>query len=149
MNKICSFLMLLLLLFAFTISADKIPDYKISNIKIIPFEQKTGKFENEITTGDTKSFFNDLGKALFISLEITGKPGSYIGSRDLEVIVKEGKKIKFKKKFITGVLSNNGNFYYPLFIEGPICSDIVITAKILGQKNSSSFTKKVPFRCGE
>jgi len=150
MKKIFPFLTLLLLAFAINTFAQKAPaDYKITNIKVVPFEQMTGEFEDEITDSDERSFFNDLGKGLFVTVEITGKSGDYVGTRNLDVTVLEGKKVKLKKSLMSGILNENGKYYFGFYIEPALCDQVTITAKITGQKTPGTKSRKVQFLCGE
>ena len=150
MKKIFPFLLLLLFVSASNIFAQKAPaDYKITNIKVVPFEQTTGEFEDEFTGSDERSFFNDLGKGLFVTVEITGKPGDYAGTRNLSVTVLEGTKIKLKKSMMSGILNDSGKYYFGFYVEPALCDEITITAKLTGQKTPSTKTRKVPFLCGE
>lgn len=150
MKKIFPFLILLLFVFAVNINAQKAAaDYKITNIKVVPFEQSSGEFEDEITGTDERSFFNDLGKGLFVTVEITGKAGDYEGKRSLDVTVLEGKKVKLKKVMMSGILNDSGKYYFGFYIEPALCDEITITAKITGQRTPSTKTKKIPFMCGE
>lgn len=152
MVKKIKFLIYLSLTFCFSAiyaNAQQTPAYKISNVKIVPFEQTTGKFEDEFTANDDRSFFNDLSKGLFVTVEITGKPESYEAKRQLEVTVMEGAKVKLKKIYMAGILNEQGKFYFPVWLDAPMCSEVKITARILGQKPIATTTRKVAFQCGE
>jgi len=152
MKKITKVLLFVSLIFCFSAvdaNAQQTPAYKISNVKISPFEQTTGKFEDEITASDDRSFFNDLSKGLFVTVEITGKPESYEAKRQLEVTVMEGAKVKLKKVYMAGILNEQGKFYFPVWLDAPMCSEVKITARILGQKTAATTTRKVAFQCGE
>ncbi len=149
MSKTLSIFIFIFLVFAIGINAQKVADYKITNIKIVPFEQSSGEFEAEITDTDDRSFFNELGKGLFVTFEISGKAGDYVGTRSLSVTVLEGKKFKMKKVLMSGILNEQGKYYFPLLIEPALCNEITITAALTGQKSPSKLTKKLPFMCGE
>ena len=149
MNKILSIFIFICLAFIVAANAQKVADYKITNIKIVPFEQSSGEFEAEITDTDDRSFFNELGKGLFVTIEISGKAGDYVGTRSLSVTVLEGKKVKMKKVLMSGILNEEGKYYFPLWIEPALCNEITITATLTGQKSPSKITKKLPFMCGE
>ncbi|HQU85145.1 MAG TPA: hypothetical protein PKY59_18540 [Pyrinomonadaceae bacterium] len=150
MKKIFPLFTFLFLAFAINTFAQKAPaEFKISNIKIVPFEQTSGEFAEELSAANQRSFFNDLGTALFVTVEISGKAGDYEGKRSLEVTVLEGKKVKLKKVLMSGILNENGKFYFPVFLEAPMCDEITIIAKIIGQKTPSTMKKKVSFLCGE
>lgn len=147
--KILIFLTLVFCFSAVYANAQATPAYKISNVKIVPFEQTTGNFEDEITPTDERAFFNDLSKGLFVTVEITGKPESYEAKRQLEVTVMEGKKIKLKKVYMSGILNSQGKFYFPVWLDAPMCSEVKITARITGQKTVATKTRNVTFQCGE
>lgn len=149
MNKFFPIFLLIFLAFAGNASAQKIADYKISNIKVVPFEQSSGEFEPEITDTDDRAFFNELGKGLFVTIEISGKAGDYLGTRGLSVTVLEGKKVKMKKVLMSGILNEQGKYYFPIWIEPALCDGITITASLTGQKTPSKTTKTLPFMCGE
>ena len=125
------------------------PAYKISAITILPFDGQTGEFQDEFKTDDERSFFNDLAISLFVKIEITGQSGSFEAGRNLQVTVTEGKKIKARKNEQIGLIGDGGKLYVPVWLDGAMCSDVTITAKIVGQKTASTMTRKVPFQCGE
>ena len=123
--------------------------YKVTNIKIVPFEQSSGEFAAELKPTDEDGFFNDLSKGLFVTVEVSGKAGDYDGKREIEVTVLEGKKVKLKKLYMSGIMNEQGKFYYPVWLDAPMCSEVKITARITGQKAVSTMTRKAMFQCGE
>lgn len=129
--------------------AQKTPDYKISSIKITPFDSATGEFQPEFKANDDRSFFNDLGISLFTVVEISGKEGSFEAGRKIQITVTEGKKVKATKTEQIGLIGGGGKFFIPLWLDPAMCSEIKITAKIIGQKTAPTMTRKVPFLCGE
>lgn len=149
MLKISIFISVLLCFLGTLALAQKAPDYKISNIKIIPFDSTTGEFEKEIMPTDDRSFFNELDISLLATIEISGKGGSYDGARKVQITVTEGKKVKMTKTSWVGILSQNGKFYIPVWLYPAMCDEVKITAKLIGQKTASTITRKIPFLCGE
>lgn len=147
--KISIFILVLVCFGAAIAIAQKAPDYKISNIKITPFDSNTGEFEKEFLPTDERSFFNELDISLLATIEISGKGGSYDGARKVQITVTEGKKVKMTKTSWVGVLSQNGKFYIPLWLYPAMCDEVKITAKLIGQKTASAITRKIPFLCGE
>ena len=125
------------------------PDYKISTIKILPFDYKTGEFKPEIKTGNMDIFFNAFSTSLFVVVEVSGKPGSYEGNRKVEIKVLEGKKKKATKVEKNMLLGDQGKYFIPILLEPMMCADIKITARILGQKTNSTLIRTIPFNCGE
>lgn len=147
--KILIFILLVLCFGSTFAMAQKAPDYKISNIKITPFDSATGEFQEEIKANDERSFFNDLSISLLTLVEITGKEGSFEVGRKIQITVTEGKKVKTTKTEQIGLIGSGGKFYVPLWLYPAMCDEVKITAKIIGQKTASTITKKVPFLCGE
>ena len=147
--KMLIFLSMILSFGVVLANAQKTPDYKISNIKIVPFDSMTGEFQEEIKPKDERSFFNDLDISLLATIEIQGKSGTYEGDRKVQITVTEGKKVKLSKTDFIGVLNDKGSFYIPVWLYRAMCSDVKITAKILGQKNPSTYSRTISFQCGE
>jgi hypothetical protein len=151
MKKIinCTALAVLVLIGCTAASAQKkAPDYKITAIHITPFDSNTGKFEDEITANSDRSFFNDLAISLLVVVEVAGQTGSFEAGRQAEITVMEGKKIKKKKVEQIGIPSD-GKFFVPVWLDSPMCSEVTVTARMIGQKTVSRTVRKVPFQCGE
>lgn len=125
------------------------PDYKLTSIKIVPFDEATGKFEEEIVKGQERSFFNALSTSLFVTIEISGQAGSYETGRKIAISVTEGKRSKFAKTEQVGLIGSDGKYFVPVFLYSSMCSDVTIRARLVGQKTASSMTRKVAFLCGE
>lgn len=133
-----------------SVNAQKVsPPYKITAIKLVPFEQMTGEFQPEITPTDERSFFNELSLGLFVTVEISGKSGEYVQGRRVDITVMEGKKLKLKKSEVVGIVGENGKYYVPLYLDSALCSEVTVTAKMFGQKTASTMTRKAGFICGE
>lgn len=148
-NKILILALTTLFAGAIFANAQKTPDYKITNLKILPFDSQTGEFQPEIKTGGERSFFNDLAISLFLVVEISGKAGSFETGRNIEITVLEGKKQKAKKLVQIGLIGDGGKFFFPVWLDAAMCENIKITARITGQKTASTATRTIPFLCGE
>ncbi|MDQ4121079.1 MAG: hypothetical protein M3209_06500 [Acidobacteriota bacterium] len=122
--------------------------YKLTNLKIVPFEGTSGKFEDEIKLNSDKSFFNELSKSLMVVVEVSGKSGDY-ANRNVEVTVSEGKKSKLKQTAMIGILNDAGKFYVPVWLYAPMCGEVTINARITGQTTMARQTRKILFECGE
>ncbi len=127
----------------------KAPDYKLSKIKIVPFDETEGKFLDEILPDSERSFFNDLSISLFVTFEISGEAGSFEAGRNINISVTEGKKTKFQKSEQIGLIGEGGKYFVPVFLYGSMCDEIKITARLSGQKTTSTLMRTVPFLCGE
>lgn len=126
------------------------PDYKIIKINLLPFEVKTGKFEDGISDKDERTFFNEISKRYFVTVEVSGESGSFEMGRKLEITVTEGKTQVARKSDQIDLIGEDGKVYMPLWIDKPLCSNVTITARIIGQKTPSTLTRKITlFQCGE
>lgn len=123
--------------------------YKITAIKIVPFDQQSGEFQTEITPTDERSFFNEISLRFLVTVEVTGEKGTFEAGREIEIIVMEGKKQRAKKIEQIGLIADNGKFYIPLWIDNPLCDETTFTARIVGQKPVSTMKRKASFMCGE
>ncbi len=129
----------------------KAPDYSIGLIKVNAFDEAAGELSDANPVGgEVKSFFNDLSTSLFVWVAIEGQVGSFEPGRFLNVTVWEGKKIKMTRRNVQiGLIGEKGIYLVPVYVYGPLCEDVKITATITGQKTKSSKTVKIPFLCGE
>lgn len=132
-----------------TAKAQTAPPYKITAIKIVPFDQLTGEFEPEITPNDERAFFNEVSLGLFITVVISGKSDTFSATRKVEVTVLEGKTVRSKKISDASSVGADGKYYVPVFVESAFCREVTITAKLIGQKTASTMTRKATFNCGE
>jgi len=132
-----------------SVQAQAAPPFKITAIKIVPFDQFTGEFEPEITPNDERAFFNDVSFGLFITVVISGTSDTFLATRKVEVTVLEGKKVRSQKISDASSVGADGKYYVPLFLESAFCDEVTVTAKLIGQKTASTMTRKVPFACGE
>lgn len=151
MKKILNFtgIAAVLLFACLAVSAQKkAPDYKITAIHVTPFNGATGEFDAKLGPDNERSFFNDLSTSLLVSVEVAGETGSFEAGRLVEVTVMEGKKLKKKRTEQIGVL-HEGKFFTPVWLDSSMCSEITITARLIGQKTVSRKTMKIPFMCGE
>lgn len=122
--------------------------YKLTSVKIVPFEGVSGKFEDEIKLNSDTSFFNELSKSLLVVFEVSGKAGDY-ANRNLEITVTEDKKSKLKQTAMIGILNEAGKFHVPVWLYAPMCGEITINARITGQTTAAKQTRKISFQCGE
>lgn len=127
----------------------KVAPYKITGIRVMPFEESSGKFEETLAPDGNGGYFNDLSKSILALIEITGPAGEYAPGRNVSIRVTEGKKVKLTRIANPGVINENGKFYVPVWLYGPMCDQVTITASITGQTQKSSMKRKLDFLCGE
>ncbi|MGI8786290.1 MAG: hypothetical protein ACR2HG_00830 [Pyrinomonadaceae bacterium] len=130
-------------------NAQTAPPFKVSAIKIVPYDQLTGEFEPEIKLKDSRTFFDEVALGLLITVEISGQTDTSADGRKVETTVLKGGKILIKKLTTVDGVGAGGKFYIPIYIDYGLCQEITVTAKIIGQKTASTMTRKVPFSCGE
>lgn len=131
-------------------AASKTPDYVITSIEVMSYSSTTGKLENVFPEGgEPKSFFNDLDTSLFIWVFVQGEKGTFEAGRMANVVATAGKKVVASRNVQIGIPNEDGFYIVPVFVYGPLCSEVTITAKLTGQKTSTPTTVKVPFLCGE
>ena len=129
--------------------AQKVAPYKITAIRILPFNEISGKFEDELAPDSGGGYFNDLSKSILALIEITGPKGEYADKRNVSIRVTEGRKLKLAKIAYPGVLSDTGKYYVPVWLYGSMCSKLTITATMTGQTTRSSMKRSLDFMCGE
>lgn len=141
-----------------TTNAQKAPDSKISNIKVVPFDSLTGKFREEIKPNEDPGFFNEFGISLFVVVEISSQvyfEGISVSEANkdikVEITVMEGNRQKAKKFAQVSLhnLLNGGKIFVPLWLDPLMCGDVKINARIIGQRTASTMKRTVPFSCGE
>lgn len=128
----------------------KTPDYSIFAVKVNAFDSVQGELSDANPDGEpVKSFFNDLDTSLFIWVFIQGEAGTFEAGRMANVVVTEGKKVVASRNAQIGIPNEKGFYIVPVFVYGPLCSEVKITAKLTGQKSASLKSVSVPFQCGE
>lgn len=128
----------------------KTPSYEIAAISVNAFSGSTNELSDAIPpTGEPMSFFNDLDTSLFVWVLIQGEAGTFEAGRMANVVVTEGKKVVLRRTVQIGIPNEKGFYTVPVYVYGPLCSKVKISARISGQKNNSSKSVSVPFACGE
>ncbi len=73
-------------------------EYKITNLKIVPFDSNKGEFLEEIkATGEQPSFFNDYAISMMAIVEVSVGKGEYAFGKAVQITATEGKKVKKTK----------------------------------------------------
>ncbi|CAN5514411.1 hypothetical protein BH10ACI3_BH10ACI3_28510 [soil metagenome] len=128
----------------------KTPDFSIAELKVMAYSSSTGDLQDAIPDeGEPMSFFNDLDTSLFVWVFVKGGKGTFEAGRMANIVVTVGKKVVLTRNVQVGIPNEDGLYIVPAFVYGPLCSNVNITAKLTGQKSSSSRTVSVPFNCGE
>jgi len=129
---------------------EELPSYRLGEIKIVPYSQRTNTFLEEIRDDRKSEFWNELNLSLFVSVEVSGKAGSYSSDRRVEVTAYEGGRQILRRVARIGVIDENtGKYYVPVWLYGPFCLPVTIRAKLLGQQSTSQLERNLTFECGE
>lgn len=137
--------------FTFAAAQKRTADYKLTNIKIVPFEKTSGEFEPEIADkNESRAFFNAISTNYLVTVEIAGETGSFAAGRQIEIVVTENRKVVARKLEQIDLIGDNGKIFMPLWIDQPLCAATTITARIVGQKTVARLQRKLTvFQCGE
>ena len=143
--------MLLFSAAAFGQKPAKAPDYSIEALKVNAFDEARGTTKDAIPeNGEPMSFFNDLSTSLFVWVVIKGEVGSFEAGRMVSVSATSGKKVLAVRNNVqVGLIGEEGLYRVPLFVYGPLCTDVTITARLSGQRKISTRKVRIPFICGE
>ncbi len=125
-------------------------EYKVTNLKIVPFDSNKGEFMDAIKAeGEQPTFFNDYSISLMVIAEVTVGKGEYAFGKSVQITAMEGKKVKKTKTEPMPPVEADGKYYVPLWLDAGMCDTVKITAKITGQKTASTMTRSLLFQCGE
>ena len=125
------------------------PSYKIARLKIQTFNPVFDIFSEDISDKKDNEFWNAINLSLFVTVEVSGKAGSYVSERRVEVTAYEGRKLILRRVTNLGVINNSGMYYVPVWLYGGFCQSVTIKARFLGQRQASVIKKSIFFHCGE
>ena len=119
-------------------------------MKVVPFSQRTNSFLPEITNDRDFSAWNELNLSLFVTIQVTGRVGSYSPKRKVEITAYKDGRVFLKRISELGVLDEGtGKYYIPVWLYGPFCRKVTIKARLVGQQEGSSLQRTLDFQCGE
>lgn len=121
--------------------------FKITDIKVVRFDEITGAVGETVTPDQW--FGNDLSMSLLATVELSGPAAEFMENRRVQIRVTEGKKVLSTRTAFPGVFSETGKYYIPVFIYGPLCDVVKITATVTGQTTKATKSRNVNFHCGE
>lgn len=126
------------------------PSYQLTAMKVVPFSQRTNLFLDEIKKDRDFSAWNELNLSLFVTVQVTGRAGSYSSKRKVEITAYDDRHVILKRVSDLGVLDEDtGKYYIPVWLYGPFCREVTIKARLLGQSQGSSLQRNLDFQCGE
>jgi hypothetical protein len=116
-------------------------------MKILPYNGGSDSFGDNIADGGNP-LFNDLDTSLLVKVEVSGKAGEY-ADRNVEITARQGNKVILSRTAMVGIFNESGKYYVTAWIPNPICQDINIQARLLGQRQPSIIRKRIGANCGE
>ena len=126
------------------------PPYQLTAMKVVPFSQRTSLFLAEIKKDSDFSAWNELNLSLFVTIQVTGRAGSYSSKRKVEITAYDDRHVILKRLSELGVLDEDtGKYYIPVWLYGPFCRKVTIKARLIGQPQASSLQRNLDFQCGE
>lgn len=124
--------------------------YKLTAMNIVPYKHSAGSFLPEIKNDREYWGLNELDLSLFVTIEVSGRKGSYSPKRKVEITAYRAGRVFQKRVADLGVLDEDkGKYFVPLWLYGPFCQKITIKARLLGQPQSSALQRTLSFDCGE
>jgi hypothetical protein len=120
---------------------------KITGMKVIPYNRNDDSFSEDIANSKEERL-NELDLSFLVKVEVSGKAGDYAG-RNVEVTVREGSKLILSRVTMLGIFNEQGKYYVPVWIYGPLCQPTTIQATVQGQRPASTIKRTLKFQCGE
>jgi hypothetical protein len=120
---------------------------KITGMKVIPYNRNDDTFSDDIADSKEERL-NELDLSFLVKVEISGKAGDY-ADRNVEITVREGNKLLLSRVTMLGIFNEQGKYYVPVWIYGPLCQPTTIQATVQGQRPASTIKKTLQFQCGE
>jgi len=120
---------------------------KITGMKVIPYNRNDDTFSDDIADSKDERL-NELDLSFLVKVEVSGKAGEYAG-HNVEVTVREGNKLLLSRVTMLGIFNEQGKYYVPVWIYGPLCQPTTIQATVQGQRPASTIKKTLQFQCGE
>jgi hypothetical protein len=159
-------LSLLLLFFVFTGSTlaavphSITPPYKITTIKALLFFEGSATFSTDVLAKKDFAFWNTIigegdagapSNSTLVLVEVSGKSsGDEVPPiRKVELTATTPQKPLVKRTVEIGSFGNGGKFYAAFWLYETGCQPVTLVARIIGQTQPSTVTRKIPFACGE
>ena len=145
--------LLLVVLVSSCLHAQTVPEpsaYKLTAMNIVPYKQSAGSFLPEIKNDREYWSLNQLDLSLFVTIEVSGRKGSYSPKRKVEITAYKAGRLFQNRVADLGLLDDEtGKYFVPLWLYGPFCQKITIKARLLGQPQPSALQRTLSFDCGE
>ena len=132
--------------------------YTISAVRAQLFYSDRGTLSDDILSRSELSLWNTIigegsaggpSNATLVTVELSGKAGSYERGLSVELVVTAGKKPLLSKRVAPGVLNRAGHTYAAFWLYDTGCQQLTLVASIVGAPDSAKKTATIPFQCGE
>jgi hypothetical protein len=120
---------------------------ELTAMKILPYDRGSDTFSDDISDSPEERL-NELDLSFLVKVEVSGKSGEY-ADRNVTVTVREGNKLLLTRTTMLGIFNENGKYYVPVWIYGPLCQPTTVQATLSGQSRHSTIRKTLKFQCGE
>jgi hypothetical protein len=123
--------------------------WKITGMSVKMFSQEDGKLSDVDLTSVITSSANAPLHPILVVVEISGNPDPTNGYKVQLTAKEKGKQIFIKANATSFASNGEGKFYVPFWIDGYRCDPVVLTARVVGQRPTSTMTKTIKFDCNE
>jgi len=166
-----SSILLVLLLASFEVVCGQqqppVPDYKITSVKAMLFYDNKGTFSRDVAEPTFENYLvpsilwntpiegasrEGASTQVLVTVEVTGEYAA-TRLRQIEFIARyrpvEGKREVFMRRLIPIRIGESGNYIAGFWLDNAGCNTVRLSARILGQKQSSLTKRFIKFGCGE
>ena len=120
--------------------------YRLSTITVQGYDPQTGQLITDLRDRS----WNQIDLSLLAAVEVIGPEQVSTSGPLVEVTIVKGDKVVSRQKMKVGAPHpRSGRYFVPTWITGPFCEDLVIRARLVGQRDESRVEKRFQFRCGE
>ena len=135
------------------------PPFKITAIKAMLFFDEKGTFSDDLLTQPNIALWNTIigegaagspSNSTLVMVEVSGQynPNEAAPNRKVDFAATAGGKVLLRKMADIRI-GENGKYYAAFWLYDTGCDQIKLSARLTGQRQPSSMTKTIPFKCGE
>ncbi len=127
---------------------------RITALKAMLFYGQTGTFSPDVFGSSAPTLQNvrtgeGQATATLVVIEITGQPATYAPTRKIAFTATAARRALLTKTLELGRLGEDGKFHTAFWLYNTGCTPIMLTARIVGQREDSTVQKTLNFRCGD
>jgi hypothetical protein len=137
------------------------PPYRIAAIRAMLFYTDSGTFSPDLLSyrglinlwnvPANQRLDHEIGgpsNATLVIVEIRGRAASYVPGRQIDFRATTGKKV-LSHQASDIYMSAPGVSYAAFWLSNTGCESIRLSARVIGQADTSSHSAEIPFHCGE